>query len=77
MIMRSSDDIRLLVMGLRYLRGRQKMTVAQVAERMGSDPGVVYDVERRGTNSMDLLIRYAEAIGAPLEINLHGKSPSH
>lgn len=77
MIMRSIDDVKLLIIGLQYLREKQDLTVAQVAERMGSDRGVVYDVERRGTNSMDLMIRYAEAIGAPLEINLHGKSPSH
>ena len=74
MIVRSSSDVATLMEFLIYVRKRNGLSQAKVGELMGyADHSFVNQIERRGTNSIAILLGYAEAVGVELEVNPHGR----
>ena len=53
---------------LRTIREGMGRSQAEVAEALGTDQGEVSRIERRGDVRMSTLRRYAEAVGARLEV---------
>jgi len=54
---------------LRTLREGMGKTQSEVAHAMGTDQGEVSRIERRGDVQVSTLRRYAEAVGARLELS--------
>jgi hypothetical protein len=53
---------------LRTIRGAAGKTQAELATALGTDQGEVSRIERRGDVRLSTLRRYAEAVGARLEL---------
>jgi transcriptional regulator with XRE-family HTH domain len=72
-IVRSEEDLMMLVGTLKYHRERKGITQAGAARLMGCHVRQVIDIEKRGTNSLRLLLRYVEALGAEMQVELWGQ----
>lgn len=77
MIIRSSEDTKHLVGALAHYRSKRGISQNKLSKQMGmADHSVLSRLESRGTNSLDLLARYAEALGVSLELNFHTEEES-
>ena len=61
---------------LRELRVEARMTIAEVAEVMGTGPRAVHRIERGEQNtSVEMVQRYADAVGCCAEVHFRTKTP--
>lgn len=70
-VVSNTGDISDLVSDLRRIRKIKGLSQGEVAEKMGSTPTQVCNIERRGANiRTDTLAKYLDAIGVELKYEI-------
>lgn len=67
---RSEVRATALALELAIMRKALKVSQKEAATRMGMTQSELSKLERRGDNKWSTLVRYAEALGAKLEVNI-------
>jgi transcriptional regulator with XRE-family HTH domain len=59
---------------LREIRKARRLTLKQVAEKVGVSEGQASRIERTGTTSLETAIKYADVLGVPVELLVRKKA---